>query len=100
MLDLYHRTTPERAETILREHRMASPELNADGEPAAFFSTVPDGGHASGYGDAVVHVRVPGEIASLEDEFPSGEQHYSVPVRCLRPEHFVGEQRISPRSPA
>ena len=75
---------------------MKSPELNADGEPAAFFSTVPSGGHASGYGEAVIHVRVPGEITSLEDEFPGGELHYSIPVRRLRPEHFVHEHSISP----
>jgi hypothetical protein len=58
----------------------------------------PRGGHATGHGDAVVHVRVPGEIASLEDEFPGGELQYSIPVRSLRPEHFVDEHSSTPAS--
>lgn len=90
MLDLYHRTTPEQAARVLRERRMVSRELGSHGEPVAFFSTA-TGGQASGYGTAVVHVRVPEDIAILEDEFPGGELHYAVRVRSLRPEHFVDD---------
>ena len=88
-LDLYHHTTPENANAIRSSGRMVSPE-NVGGQPAAFFTTESSkGAEAGGRGDGTVHVRVPEHLATLEDEFPSGEQHYSVPVARLRRNHFV-----------
>ncbi|MGV8846512.1 MAG: hypothetical protein ACOH1Y_17220 [Propionicimonas sp.] len=87
LVDLYHRTSVEHADLILATGRMIS--LEHTGE--AFFSNRPDG-HVSGYGEAVVHVRVPSDLADLEDEFPDGEQHYRVRVSALRPEHFVHDR--------
>lgn len=82
-LKLYHRTTPELAEKIMRERRMVSKENTAE----AYFSTEPDS-MISGYGDGVVCVVIPTDLAELDDEFPSGELHYRVRVSDLRPEYF------------
>lgn len=87
MIDLYHRTTPEAVALILATGRMVSRENTGE----AYFSTVADG-HAAGYGEALVHVRVPTEWTELDDEFPDGEQHYRVKVSLLRGQHFVIEQ--------
>jgi hypothetical protein len=84
-LDLYHRTTPEAAQAILRDKRMDSKERGD-----VFFSTHRSGDNSTGYGSAVVHVRVPEHLAELDDEFPNGEQHYRVNNRSLKPHHFVG----------
>lgn len=84
LLDLYHRTSADAAEIIKRERRMRS--LENTGE--AFFSNCLEG-QATGYGSGVVHVRVPEDLAELDDEFPDGELHYRVRVSRLRPEHFV-----------
>ena len=85
-IDLYHRTTPEAAAAIMRQRTMVTKENGH----RVFFSTVPDG-QAAGYGDAVIHVRIPEHLAHLDDEFPDGEQHYWVDARRLTPEHFVDE---------
>jgi hypothetical protein len=90
VLDLYHRTSAEAAQRIYREGRMTSRENTGE----AYFSTTV-AGQAEGYGEAVVHIRVPLALAELEDEFPDGEQHYRVPVAALRREHFVPD--ASPR---
>jgi hypothetical protein len=84
MIDLYHRTTPESAELIMRERRMISRENSGE----VYFSTERNG-QATGYGESVVHVRIPLHLAELDDEFPSGELHYRVDVRRLRPDHFI-----------
>lgn len=89
MLDLYHRTTPEAAADIARTRRMTSLENTRE----AYFSTSLHG-QATGYGDGVVHVRVPAELAELDDEFPDGEQHYRVHIDRLQPQHFVQPQRV------
>lgn len=65
-----------------------SSKTNIGGVPNAYFSTHADSEYIKGFGDHVVHVRVPQHLAQLEDEFPSGEQHYTVPTKRLRPEHF------------
>lgn len=84
MLYLYHRTTRQRALQILQERRMVSRENNR----RAYFSDRADG-HATGYGQGVVMIAVPAELAELEDEFPDGELHYTIAVDDLRPEHFI-----------
>lgn len=91
-LDLYHHTTPENAAEIRRTGKFTSPELDEHGRPLAFFTTDPgEGSQAGGRGSGVVHIRVPEGMARLEDEFPSGEQHYSIPASQIRQEHFVSE---------
>lgn len=90
-LDLYHRTTPENAAAIYREKRMHSRE-NLGGRKPLYFSTFRgDEGVApqGNYGESVVHVRVPHHIAQIDDEFSSGEEHYSIDQKDLKPEHFV-----------
>jgi hypothetical protein len=82
-LDLYHRTTPEAAASIVKTKTMTSKE-----QGYVFFSTHHGGAAATGYGASVVHVRVPEHLAELDDEFPDGEQHYKMRTRDLRPEHF------------
>lgn len=83
-LDLYHRTSREAARSILAAGSMTSRENTGE----AFFSNRAEG-QGEGYGQAVVHVRVPVQLAELEDEFPDGEQHFRVHVQDLRVEHFV-----------
>jgi len=86
-LDLYHHTSPEAAQAIYATGRMKN--IHNDSRQAAFFTTDPGSEYASAFGSGVVHARVPDHIAELDDEFPSGEQHYAVPLNKLRPEHLV-----------
>lgn len=74
-LDLYHRTDEEAARAILATGRFRTRENT----PEAYLSTDPDG-HAAGYGEVVVHVRIDEADARLEDEFPDGEQHFRIPI--------------------
>ena len=86
-MDLYHRTSTESAAQIRESGRFTSKEYDR----SVYFSTSPghgDDSQTSGYGDEVVHVRVPGDLAELDDEFPSGEQHYRIDARRLRREHI------------
>lgn len=84
LLDLYHRTSLEAYERIVQERQMVSRENTRE----VYFSNR-EFGQAEGYGDFVVHVRVPEELAQLEDEFPDGELHYRVRVQDLAAEHFI-----------
>lgn len=83
MITLYHRTTKERAEVIMREKRMVSKENTGE----AYFSTHING-QAIGYGEGIVCVCIPESMAEIDDEFPSGEQHFRVHVDLLMSEHF------------
>lgn len=82
-LRLYHRTSAANAARIMSELRMISMENTQE----VYFSTEL-AGEAAGYGDAVVCIVIPVELAELDDEFPSGEQHYRVRVADILPEHF------------
>ncbi|TWP33007.1 hypothetical protein [Leekyejoonella antrihumi] len=93
-LDLYPRTTRDAAEQIARSRAMTSKENTTE----AFFSTHPDTASTDGYGEAVVHVRIPADWveagwARLDDEFElddgTWEEHYAIQVARLAPEHFV-----------
>lgn len=84
-LDLYHRTSAKNADTIYSQRQMNSQYS----DKTAYFSTHRESEYGKGFGEGVVHVNVPEKMAQLEDEFPSGEQHYRVPVRKLRSEHFI-----------
>lgn len=85
LIDLYHRTSPEAAEAVLRQRSMLSKENTGE----AYFSTRPDGPAVLGYGEAVIHIRIPARLARLDDEFPDGEEHYRVAVSDLTPDRFV-----------
>ena len=85
--DLYHFTSPENASAIMSERSMKS----TYSDKAAYFTTDPESEYGTAFGTAKVHVRVPEHIAEIDDEFPSGEQHYRVPTHRLRPEHFQGD---------
>ena len=58
-------------------------------DKAAYFTDRKDSEYANAFGTAHVHIKVPEHLAEEEDEFPSGERHYRVPVTRLRPRHFV-----------
>lgn len=79
MIDLYHRTSKANAEAIRSTGRMFSREGGK-----VYFSNRRDG-HAEGYGEAVIHIRVPRAWANLDDEFPNGEKHYHVLDTRVRP---------------
>lgn len=87
-LDLYHRTTPEAAETIRSERSMRSKENTGETYWSTFRGDEPDA-QAHGYGAGTVHIRVPHHLAEIEDEFPSGEEHYRVHPSKIEPHHFV-----------
>lgn len=88
MLDLYHRTTPEAARAISERGFQQGLENTGDLYFSTFRGDEPNA-QGAGYGEGVVHVRVPASMAELDDEFPSGERHYRVAWRDLRPEHYV-----------
>lgn len=92
-LELYHRTSQTAAAAIHEAASMTSKENTRE----AFFSTHDDE-RISGYGEAMVHVRVPIEWielgwARLDDEFELEdgiwEEHYAIDVARLKPEHFI-----------
>lgn len=95
-LDLYHHTTPEAAAHIKSTGRMQT----KDNTGRAYFTTHADSEYAHAFGSAQVHARVPAKwtdddptgnshTAELNDEFPSGEQHYAVKINRLKRQHFV-----------
>lgn len=84
MMDLYHRTSTQAARTIIETGSWVSRENTGE----VYFSDRRDG-QTDGYGDAVVHVRVPVDSAELDDEFPDGERHFRVLSSSLRPESIV-----------
>lgn len=89
-LDLYHRTGEMTAIQIHRDRRFES-KTNPGGVPSAYFSTHPHDEQTEHFGRGLVHVRVPAHIAEIDDEFPSGVQHYTVPVKKIRPHHFIDD---------
>jgi hypothetical protein len=72
---VYHRTTPENAEKIVKDQKMVGKE---DG---LFFGTKPSG-QIDGYGDAVVRVEIPVEKLLLNDVF-SDEAHVRLPTKSV-----------------
>lgn len=87
-LDLYHRTDAESAELVYRQRSMISRENTAE----TYWSNRVDG-QATGYGQAVVHIRVPEQVADSRTSSRNGEQHFRLHVTDLRPEHFVMPER-------
>jgi hypothetical protein len=76
---LYHRTSPEAAQEILSTQQFKSLENTRD-----IYGSTMLKGQAQGFGSAVVEVEVPDDRAALNDEFPSGEQHYAFQSRHAR----------------
>tara|TARA_R100000426_G_scaffold14536_1_gene13864 strand:- start:118 stop:2886 length:2769 start_codon:yes stop_codon:yes gene_type:complete len=67
---LYHRTTPEAAKKIVETGEMTGKE------DRLFFGTRPDG-QISGYGDAVVEVKIPADKIEVDDIFDN-EAHVTL----------------------
>jgi hypothetical protein len=80
---LYHRTTPEAADAIVKSGQIKAKE------DRAYFSTKRDG-QASGYGDAIVKVRIPLENLKLEDVF-DGEAHVTMSMMDKLPKRIDAE---------
>jgi hypothetical protein len=76
---LYHRTGRDAADQITATRTWISKEY--DGR--IFFSTSVGAGNSEGYGEVVLAVEVPDQLTMLDDEFPDGEQHFSVYARHL-----------------
>lgn len=83
---LYHRTTVEAARAI----RDTGAWLSREKDSPVYFSNRPDG-QAEGYGDTVLAVDVPDNLPTIDDEFPDGEEHYTIPAGAIRPEYILGE---------
>jgi hypothetical protein len=70
IVTLYHRTTPENANQIVKNQQMVGKE------DRLFFGTHPDG-QIDGYGDAIVEVKLPLEKLELNDIF-TNEAHVTL----------------------
>lgn len=76
---LYHRTNDVAALNPILKH---SEWHSFENTKEAFFSTEKSGQN-EGYGKYLIEVNVPEDMARLDDEFPSGEQHYAVLISFL-----------------
>lgn len=105
MVTLYHHTSNSAATAIMRDRVMRS--AAPIDMPFAFFSTHRVG-RASGplhYGEAVVEVRVPQDLTTVDESFRDGEQFLKVALTDLRPSYFVraylsSDRRASPLAPS
>ena len=82
-LTLYHRTSPESANSIKKTGIFKSRE-----EGNIFFSNRKNGQN-KGYGNSVIKVKVPKHHTNLDDEFPNGEKHYSVNQNNLTKKNII-----------
>jgi hypothetical protein len=75
---VFHRTDADSAKEILRTGRLKSHMSSGE-----IYAASREGlsGDATGYGDEVIALRVPTDKLSLDDEFPSGEKHYTFKPR-------------------
>lgn len=88
-LTLYHHTCNAAATAIMRDRAMRS-AAPVD-LPFAFFSTH-RAGRAAGplhYGAAAVEVRLPADVAKVDESFRDGEQFLKVALVDLRPRYFI-----------
>ena len=76
---VYHRTDRSSADQILATQAWISRENSNE----IYFSTVAVDSAADGYGTVVLAVDIHPDLASLDDEFPDGEQHYRIHTRDL-----------------
>jgi hypothetical protein len=70
---LYHRTSKANADELAKTGKMLSKENTGE-----VFLSSEKAGQNVGYGDTVVPVKVKKSDIRLDDEFPSGEQHFAV----------------------
>lgn len=80
-LVLYHHTSPENAEIIKTTGNWQSKIRTSQGTEVYFSNRTK--GQAGGYGEEVVEIEVPKEVAHLDDEFPDGERHYWIDAADL-----------------
>lgn len=76
---VYHMTAPRAANAIKTSGTMIPKE---DG---LFFSNKKFGPASEGYGTAAVKLDIPEARLILDDEFPTGEKHYRLPVESGKP---------------
>ncbi len=97
LLTLYHHTSNAAAAAILRDSSMIS-AAPVD-LPFAFFSTHREGRAAGplNYGEAAVEVRVPEDLAQVDETFRDGERF--VKVRPRRSASRALHPRPFPRGP-
>lgn len=81
---VYHRTTRQAAASIHATGVFLSREV---GEVCV--SDMRDG-YADGYGETVVVLDIPEHLLTLDDEFQTGEHHYRVNARDIRPDYIQG----------
>ena len=85
---LYHRTSPENAENIRSSRYFKGSPY--PGERGQVWASTHLGGQATGYGKGVVTINLPKDkrrrpAMALEDEFPSGEQHWVFQAEDIKP---------------
>jgi hypothetical protein len=86
LVDLYHHTYPESAESIYRDRHF---EPGTD-EDRVYFTNLPSGGSGeSDYGSGVVHLRMPRRLVNDWGPDAHGEHYYDADPDDIRPEHFV-----------
>jgi len=78
-ITVYHRTSAENAARIEESGRFVSEENTGE----AFFSTRRDG-QATGYGDAVVELRLDPSTVRIDDAFHGGEVHLAADAVSVR----------------
>lgn len=68
---------------------MASGRFESRECPALLYVSDRRDGHTTGYGAAVVTLKLPAALLSLEDEFGDGERHYTIPIDRIKRSHIV-----------
>lgn len=74
---VYHRTSAGEAARIMKDG------FRSQENPPLVYVSNRWKGHATGYGEVVVVVVIDFDRLTLEDEFPDGEKHYTVPVDIM-----------------
>ena len=70
---VYHRTSTENAELIIKSGIMKSCEY------ALFFGNEKQG-YIGGYGKSVISFEIPEKLLEVDDEFETGEKHFRLPL--------------------
>lgn len=94
MTSLYHRTSADAADEILRTGRFVS---NCGDRYHAFFCDRPDGPRSEQYGPVIVEVDIDEADLILDDSFANGtEKFYRVPLSRIGPDDIVGSYAAPP----
>ncbi len=79
-LELYHRTNDmANKDEIYRTGKFKSKE-NTD---ETFFADNPESEYGKGFGDHLVKIEIDPKYVRMNDQFPSGENHYAIPNKYL-----------------